>query len=86
MNVKGSAGNFTMFNIQGTGLKSENVTFGNSAETPTLKFPLNPSAAKHVPRRADAIAQAQLFSYNGGDGAAINSAFAWPAEPAAFCP
>ena len=70
--TQGSAGNFTMFQIQGTGLKSENVTFGNYCNV-DLKFPLLPSLGR--PRRADAIAQAQLFSYNGGDGVAINSAF-----------
>ncbi|HEX2853366.1 MAG TPA: hypothetical protein VHO24_09015 [Opitutaceae bacterium] len=70
--TQGSAGNFTMFQIQGTGLKSENVTFGNYCNV-DLKFPLAPSLGR--PRRADAIAQAQLFSYNGGDGVAINSAF-----------
>ena len=70
--TQGSAGNFTMFKIQGTGLKSENVTFGNYCNV-DLKFPLNPSLSRA--KRADAIAQAQLFSYNGGDGVAINSAF-----------
>ena len=70
--TQGSAGNFTMFNIQGTGLKSENVTFGNYCNV-DLKFPLNPSLNRA--KRAEAIVQAQLFSYNGGDGVAINSAF-----------
>lgn len=70
--TQGSAGNFTMFNIQGTGLKSENVTFGNYCNV-DLKFPLNP--ALNRTKRADAIAQAQLFSYGGNDGVAINSAF-----------
>jgi hypothetical protein len=63
--TQGAAGNFTMFQIQGTGLKSENVTFGNYCNV-DLKFPLSPSLSR--PKRADAIAQAQLFSYNGGDG------------------
>ncbi len=70
--TQGSAGNFTMFQIQGTGLKSENVTFGNYCNV-DLKFPLVPSLGRK--KRAEAIAQAQLFSYNGGDGVAINSAF-----------
>ena len=70
--TQGSAGNFTMFSIQGVGLKSENVTFGNYCNV-DLKFPLNPALSR--PKRAEAIAQAQLFSYNGGDGVAINSAF-----------
>jgi len=70
--TQGSAGNFTMFQIQGTGLKSENVTFGNYCNV-DLKFPLVPSLGRA--KRAEAIAQAQLFSYNGGDGVAINSAF-----------
>ena len=70
--TQGSAGNFTMFSIQGTGLKSENVTFGNYCNV-DLKYPLVPSLGRK--KRADAIAQAQLFSYNGGDGVAINSAF-----------
>jgi hypothetical protein len=70
--TQGSAGNFTMFRIQGTGLKSENVTFGNYCNV-DLKFPLDPSLSRT--KRADAIAQAQLFSYNGNDGVAINSGF-----------
>jgi hypothetical protein len=70
--TQGSTGNYTMFNIQGIGLKSENVTFGNYCNV-DLKFPLNPSLNRA--KRADAISQAQLFSYNGGDGVAINSAF-----------
>ncbi len=70
--TQGSNGNFTMFNIQGTGLKSENVTFGNYCNV-DLKFPLNPALSR--PKRTEAITQAQLFSYNGGDGIAINSAF-----------
>lgn len=70
--TQGSAGNFTMFRIEGVGLKSENVTFGNYCNV-DLKFPLQPSLGR--PKRAEAIAQAQLFSYQGGDGVAINSAF-----------
>jgi len=70
--TQGAAGNFTMFNIRGTGLKSENVTFGNYCNV-DLKFPLDPSLSRK--KRADAIAQAQLFSYNGSDGVAINSGF-----------
>ncbi len=70
--TQGSEGNFTMFNIQGTGLKSENVTFGNYCSV-DLKFPLVPSLSRK--RRVESIVQAQLFSYNGGDGVAINSGF-----------
>ena len=70
--TQGSAGNFTMFQIQGTGLKSENVTFGNYCNV-DLKFPLNP--ALNRAKRVDAITQAQLFSYSGGDGVAINTGF-----------
>ncbi len=70
--TQGSAGNFTMFNIQGRGLKSENVTFGNYCNV-DLNFPLNPSLSR--PKRVDAITQAQLFAYGGNDGVAINSAF-----------
>jgi len=70
--TQGAVGNFTMFRIQGTGLKSENVTFGNYCNV-DLKFPLDPSLNR--PKRTEAITQAQLFSYNGGDGLAINSGF-----------
>jgi hypothetical protein len=70
--TQGAAGNFTMFSIRGTGLKSENVTFGNYCNV-DLKFPLDPSLNR--PKRASAITQAQLFSYTGGDGVAINSGF-----------
>lgn len=70
--TQGAAGNFTMFRIQGVGLKSENVTFGNYCNV-DLKFPLDPALGR--PKRAEAIAQAQLFSYSAQDGVAINSAF-----------
>jgi hypothetical protein len=70
--TQGAAGNFTMFRIQGVGLKSANVTFGNYCNV-DLKFPLNPALGR--PKRAEAIAQAQLFSYTSQDGVAINSAF-----------
>ena len=70
--TQGAAGNFTMFSIRGTGLKSENVTFGNYCNV-DLNFPLDPSLSRK--KRADAITQAQLFSYNGSDGVAINSGF-----------
>ncbi len=70
--TQGSEGNFTMFAIQGRGLKSENVTFGNYCNV-DLKFPLNPSLSRR--KRAEAIAQAQLFSYSPNDGVAINSGF-----------
>jgi hypothetical protein len=70
--TQGAEGNFTMFSIQGRGLKSENITFGNYCNV-DLNFSLVPSLSR--PKRAEAIAQAQLFNYQGGDGVAINSAF-----------
>ena len=68
----GAQGNFTMFAIEGVGLKSENVTFGNYCNV-DLEFPLEPSLSRA--RRGDAITQAQLFFYTGGDGVAINTHF-----------
>lgn len=70
--TQGAEGNFTMFAIRGIGLKAENVTFGNYCNV-DLKFPLDPSLGRT--KRAEAIAQAQLFSYNGADGVAINCGF-----------
>jgi len=68
----GAQGNFTMFAIEGVGLKSENVTFGNYCNV-DLEFPLEPSLSRA--RRGDAITQAQLFYYFSGDGVAINTHF-----------
>ena len=62
----------TMFSINGIGLKSENVTFGNFCNV-DLEFPLAPELGRR--KRAAAIAQAQLFDYRGGDGVAINTNF-----------
>ena len=70
--TQGASGNFTMFSIHGIGLKSENVTFGNFCNV-DLEFPLLPEFNRK--KRAEAIAQAQLFNYRGGDGVAVNSNF-----------
>ncbi|XOV94124.1 MAG: hypothetical protein ACFHWX_05340 [Bacteroidota bacterium] len=70
--TQGSSGNFTMFSINGKGLKSENVTFGNFCNV-DLEFPLAPELSRE--KRAEAIAQAQLFSYRNRDGVAINTNF-----------
>lgn len=70
--TQGSEGNFTMFNIVGKGLRSENVTFGNYCNV-DLVFPLAPAFSR--PKRAEAIAQAQLFNYSPDDGIAINTRF-----------
>ena len=70
--TQGASGNFTMFSINGIGLKSENVTFGNFCNV-DLEFPLFPELSRK--KRAEAIAQAQLFNYRGGDGVAINTNF-----------
>jgi len=70
--TQGASGNFTMFSIQGVGLRSENVTFGNYCNV-DLEFPLDPSLSRK--KRSEAIAQAQLFYYSGNDGIAINTNF-----------
>jgi hypothetical protein len=70
--TQGASGNFTMFSINGIGLKSENVTFGNYCNV-DLEFPLFPEFSRR--KRAEAIAQAQLFNYRGGDGVAVNTNF-----------
>lgn len=70
--TQGAAGNFTMFSIHGVGLKSKNVTFGNYCNV-DLQFALVPKFSRR--KRAEAIAQAQLFNYQSQDGVAINSKF-----------
>jgi hypothetical protein len=70
--TQGASGNFTMFSINGLGLKSENVTFGNFCNV-DLEFPLAPEMGRR--KRAEAIAQAQLFNYRSRDGVAINTNF-----------
>ncbi len=88
-NTVGAEGFFTLFHIDGVGLRSENVTFGNYCNV-DLVFPLDPTL--NTPKRSNSITQAQLFNYttttyidfgfgpwpmsgNGTDGLAINSAF-----------
>lgn len=68
----GAQGNFTMFAIEGVGLRSENVTFGNYCNV-DLDFPLDPTLSRKM--RSEVITQAQLFFYTGGDGVAINTNF-----------
>ncbi|MCF0262034.1 MAG: hypothetical protein HUK23_03885, partial [Sphaerochaetaceae bacterium] len=68
----GAEGNFTMFAISGVGLRSDNVTFGNYCNV-DLVYDLDPSLSRA--KRSDAITQAQLFSYGGGDGIAVNTNF-----------
>ncbi len=70
--TQGASGNFTMFSINGKGLKSENVTFGNFCNV-DLEFPLAPKLNRE--KRAEAIAQAQLFMYRSRDGVAVNTNF-----------
>ncbi len=70
--TQGASGNFTMFSVNGIGLKSENVTFGNYCNV-DLEFPLLPGLSRK--KRAEAIAQAQLFNYRGGDSVAVNTNF-----------
>lgn len=70
--TQGASGNFTMFQIQGIGLKSENVTFANYCNV-DLEFPLSPTLSRK--KRAESIAQAQLFWYGGRDGVAVNTRF-----------
>ncbi len=68
----GAQGNFTMFAVEGVGLRSENVTFGNYCNA-DLEFPPDPSLSRI--RRGDAITQAQLFLYAADDGVAVNTRF-----------
>lgn len=70
--TQGASGNFTMFSIEGKGLRSENVTFGNYCNV-DLEFFLAPELSRK--KRAEAIAQAQLFMYRSKDGVAINTNF-----------
>jgi len=70
--TQGASGNFTMFVINGEGLRSENVTFGNYCNV-DLEFPLAPELSRK--KRAESIAQAQLFMYRNRDGVAVNTSF-----------
>ncbi|MCF0238523.1 MAG: hypothetical protein HUK24_07965, partial [Sphaerochaetaceae bacterium] len=68
----GAEGNFTMMAVSGVGLRSNNITFGNYCNV-DLVYNLDPSLSRA--KRSTAITQAQLFSYSGGDGIAINTNF-----------
>ncbi|WNH09154.1 hypothetical protein [Thalassobellus suaedae] len=68
----GSKGNFTMFRINGDGICSENITFGNYCNI-DLVYPLNPELNRE--KRGSAIVQAQLIFSNGDKVVARNSHF-----------
>lgn len=68
----GAKGNFTMFNIIGNGLSSENITFGNYCNI-DLEFPLKPELNRK--KRGSAIVQAQLAFCNGDKIVARNTRF-----------
>lgn len=68
----GAKGNFTMFRINGDGISSENITFGNYCNV-DLEFPLKPELNRK--KRASAIVQAQLILCNGDKIVARNTRF-----------
>ncbi len=68
----GAVGNFTMFKIEGDGIYSENITFGNYCNI-DLDYELLPALNRK--KRADAIVQAQLIHCNGDKIYARNTRF-----------
>lgn len=68
----GAKGNFTMLNIKGDGLTSENITFGNYCNI-DLVYPFNPKLNRE--KRGSAIVQAQLVFSNGDKVVARNTRF-----------
>lgn len=68
----GAKGNFTLFNIKGNGLCTENITFGNYCNI-DLKYPLKPELNRV--KRGSAIVQAQLIFSNGDKVLASNCNF-----------
>ncbi|MFG6685793.1 hypothetical protein ACGK9U_04365 [Mariniflexile sp. HNIBRBA6329] len=68
----GAKGNFTMLNIKGDGLSTENLTFGNYCNI-DLVYPLNPQLNRE--KRGSAIVQAQLIFSNGDKVVARNTRF-----------
>ncbi len=68
----GAKGNFTMLNIKGEGVSSENITFGNYCNI-DLIYPLNPKLNRE--KRSTAIVQGQLIFSNGDKVFARNTRF-----------
>lgn len=68
----GAKGNFTMLNIKGNGIASENLTFGNYCNI-DLVYPLNPELNRK--KRGSAIVQGQLIFSNGDKVVARNTRF-----------
>lgn len=68
----GAKGNFTLLNIKGDGLSSENITFGNYCNI-NLVYPLNPELNRE--KRGSAIVQAQLVFSDGDKVVARNTNF-----------
>nr|WP_321450563.1 hypothetical protein [uncultured Carboxylicivirga sp.] len=68
----GAKGNFTMLNIKGDGLSTNNLTFGNYCNV-DLFYPHNPKLNRK--KRASAIVQAQLIFSNGDKVMADNCHF-----------
>ncbi len=70
--TQGAEGNFTMFRIEGDGIRCENVTFGNYCNV-DLNYALKPSLSR--PKRMEAITQAQLILCNSDKVYARNCSF-----------
>ncbi len=68
----GAKGNFTLFNIKGDGLSTENITFGNYCNI-DLVYPLKPELNRT--KRGSAIVQAQLVFSDGDKVFARNTNF-----------
>lgn len=60
--TQGAIGNYTMFQINGSGFEASNITFGNFCNV-DLDYPKNPSLSRK--KRAGAIVQAQIGICNG---------------------
>lgn len=70
--TQGAVGNFTMFQFNGDGIRTENITFGNYCNV-DLSYPLLPKLNRA--KRYEAITQAQLALCKTDKIVAVNSAF-----------
>lgn len=70
--TQGAAGNFTMFDFHGDGLRVSNLTMGNFCNV-DLDYPLKPSLGRR--KRSDAITQAHVAYCHGDRAVARNVRF-----------
>ncbi|MDL2304388.1 hypothetical protein LJC72_03500 [Bacteroides sp. OttesenSCG-928-D19] len=70
--TQGAVGNFTMFHLDGDGIRTENITFGNYCNV-DLEYALLPELSR--PKRSSTITQAQLIICNSDKVLARNTRF-----------